>query len=1139
MRRFIYIIFTVYFVNHMIRCSFHRIEEYTDKASIQILLNGKQCNADRFYDTNSVGGKCVKRILLTVAGITSVITPIFIMCILSIFLAFELRASRATSRSLHPKQNNAASALLLFLCFYVLAELPYVLLYGVGLYNPADFNALDEYTYTQVDIFIYSNMCVGIIVYCFTSSQYRKTVVDTFWWPNKNVVTNIAKKTSCDHPAYGSEHFESITRGSRQELNGNLDDRELSYGARILQKNNETTFTTKRTPWTPPSSQTPHQREELECSCRMRLTCGPAENKFNLFGSDERYYDTRTESVEPPEMELYLEPLEPLEEVFRCTSMTRSISLKSIFLVVTLYLLINIFHLIVLTRPSMRNLSVSNEMILIAVCGVLNGVIGVFKNAVEIIEDDFRWYLPLHSGLYIEFFKYFSVHSFYYYSLVYFHFVVFALINQIILWQIVYITFLRAAIVLNIRRGIKVEKTKLNMRRFIYTIFTIYFVNHMIRSSFHRVDEHTDKDSIQIMLDDRKCKTDRFYEITSLAGQCVQRILLTIAGITSVITPILIMCILSTILAFELRASRATSMSSHPNKNNAASALLLFLCFYVLAELPYVLLYGVGLYNPADFKLTRSISLKSIFLVSTLYLLINLFHLLILTRPSMRNLSVSNEMILIAVCGVVNGVIGVLKNAVEIIEDDLRCFQFIFSLPNRCKTDHFYVVTSLAGQCLQRILLTVAGITSVVTPILIMCILSIFLAFELRADRETSMSSHPRQNNAASALLLFLCFYVLAELPYVLLYGVGLYNPADFRLMGLCQSEEEKIGSQKSRAIDKAIRQTQSTDERTVKLLLLGAGECGKSTVLKQMRLLTSKTYTDDELETQAKLVFTNIAVEMERLIKAMPMVNAHFSDPRREPDVQVLLDYIKTINMNKNFSQEHAAAVTRLWGDATVKSMYEKRREYNIRDIGDNTEYFFENLDRIGKEDYVPNSMDILLLRTKTTGIVEVQFEIKKVKFRVFDVGGQRSERKKWIHCFEDVNAIIFIAALSEYNEVLFEDETTNRMVESMRLFESICNSRWFHNTNIILFLNKKDLFEEKIRHENIIKAFPEYRGEQNYAEAVAFIKQKFEALSNNPKKTFFVHETCATDTNQVQKILDSVISMIIQSNLHKSGLY
>lgn len=73
-----------------------------------------------------------------------------------------------------------------------------------------------------------------------------------------------------------------------------------------------------------------------------------------------------------------------------------------------------------------------------------------------------------------------------------------------------------------------------------------------------------------------------------------------------------------------------------------------------------------------------------------------------------------------------------------------------------------------------------------------------------------------------------------------------------------------------------------------------------------------------------------------------------------------------------------------------------------------------------------------------------------------MFDVGGQRSERKKWIHCFENVTSIIFCVAISEYDQVLLEETTQNRMDESLILFESVVNSRWFVRTSIILFLNK-----------------------------------------------------------------------------------
>ena len=95
-----------------------------------------------------------------------------------------------------------------------------------------------------------------------------------------------------------------------------------------------------------------------------------------------------------------------------------------------------------------------------------------------------------------------------------------------------------------------------------------------------------------------------------------------------------------------------------------------------------------------------------------------------------------------------------------------------------------------------------------------------------------------------------------------------------------------------------------------------------------------------------------------------------------------------------------------------------------------------------------------------------------------MFDVGGQRSERKKWIHCFEGVTAIIFCVALSGYDLVLAEDEEMNRMMESMKLFDSICNNKWFVETSIILFLNKKDLFEQKIKYSPLSICFPEYKG-------------------------------------------------------------
>lgn len=95
-----------------------------------------------------------------------------------------------------------------------------------------------------------------------------------------------------------------------------------------------------------------------------------------------------------------------------------------------------------------------------------------------------------------------------------------------------------------------------------------------------------------------------------------------------------------------------------------------------------------------------------------------------------------------------------------------------------------------------------------------------------------------------------------------------------------------------------------------------------------------------------------------------------------------------------------------------------------------------------------MPTEQDILRTRVKTTGIVEVHFSFKNLNFKLFDVGGQRSERKKWIHCFEDVTAIIFCVAMSEYDQVLHEDETTVSTCVTFFLRYSLLT------TNIICFV-------------------------------------------------------------------------------------
>lgn len=114
-----------------------------------------------------------------------------------------------------------------------------------------------------------------------------------------------------------------------------------------------------------------------------------------------------------------------------------------------------------------------------------------------------------------------------------------------------------------------------------------------------------------------------------------------------------------------------------------------------------------------------------------------------------------------------------------------------------------------------------------------------------------------------------------------------------------------------------------------------------------------------------------------------------------------------------------------------------------------------------------------------------------------MFDVGGQRSERKKWIHCFEGVTSIIFCVALSEYDQVLLEEDKQNRMLESLIVFESVINSRWFLRTSIVLFLNKIDLFRAKLPKVPLSQFFPDFSGGDDPGKAAKYILWRFNQMN------------------------------------------
>ncbi|XP_038667429.1 guanine nucleotide-binding protein G(t) subunit alpha-2-like isoform X1 [Scyliorhinus canicula] len=355
-------------------------------------------------------------------------------------------------------------------------------------------------------------------------------------------------------------------------------------------------------------------------------------------------------------------------------------------------------------------------------------------------------------------------------------------------------------------------------------------------------------------------------------------------------------------------------------------------------------------------------------------------------------------------------------------------------------------------------------------------------------------------------------------------------------VMGSGCSSRRSEASRKSRAIDRLLQQEGEKTSLVVKLLLLGAGESGKSTIVKQMTIIHKDGYTDHECMEFKTIIYSNIIQSMLAIVRAMSLLGISYQDPVRTADVQHLFNLADSLGEG-GLPTGLVEIIGRLWNDAGIQACFERASEYQLND---SASYYLNSLERLTAPGYVPSEQDVLRSRVKTTGITETQFTFKDLRFRMIDVGGQRSERKKWIHCFEGVTCIIFCAALSAYDMVLVEDEEVNRMHESLQLFNSICNNRYFSTSSIVLFLNKKDLFEEKVKKVHLGICFPEYNGSNTFEDAGNYIKTQYLNLNlRQDVKEIYSHMTCATDTQNVKFVFDAVADIIIKENLKGCGLF
>lgn len=311
----------------------------------------------------------------------------------------------------------------------------------------------------------------------------------------------------------------------------------------------------------------------------------------------------------------------------------------------------------------------------------------------------------------------------------------------------------------------------------------------------------------------------------------------------------------------------------------------------------------------------------------------------------------------------------------------------------------------------------------------------------------------------------------------------------------------------------------------------------------KQFRLINHNEYSASELESFVSIIHSNVLGAIRYGIRFAADYEIDLKGDLKS-DAEYLLE-LGSVAMDEAVGVK----VKRVWESDSFQNKVVTHEKFQI---DDGALYFMGHVERIGAKGYVPTSQDILHARQKSTGIVETQFVSNNALFRIVDVGGQKSERKKWSVLFADITGIIFCADVSCYDTPLREDPNINRMVDSLLTFQSICSNRDLQSRDIILFLNKTDLLAKKLKRSPIptdllsssLKplsspssprtAFPlpALSASPTPEEALKYIQALYLSRNENQNKFVYVHHTIATDTPNIKAVFTDIVKEIVRKD-------
>eukprot|EP01084_Bolivina_argentea_P224471 379563_1 len=337
-----------------------------------------------------------------------------------------------------------------------------------------------------------------------------------------------------------------------------------------------------------------------------------------------------------------------------------------------------------------------------------------------------------------------------------------------------------------------------------------------------------------------------------------------------------------------------------------------------------------------------------------------------------------------------------------------------------------------------------------------------------------------------------------------------------------------------------------------MKILLLGPGNAGKSTILNQIRRINDQ-YDKKLLDDRRKVTqeIQHAVIEYMRILCVQSDILS--TQHNQNTQISVKRDYLRkellALSSSAVLTPEIGFQIRSLWNDKGIKETLKQRKYFQI---DDNVDHFMNKIEEISDAAYLPDFDDYLRFSQQTVGFSQCnvtsiwnEYLENLHHFEFLDPKGQRCERRKWQRIIgDDTDAILYVLAISDYDLTLYEDNETNCLVESLNVFRDIMvKNNGFKDKVLVVFFNKFDAFKKKIRKVPITVAFDDYPAEMDphdSSDVIRFIAGKLYSVFEEREvescaQPLRIIRTNALDADHMEKIITDITIDLVKKNMEK----